>query len=60
MKRYRVTMEFDSKLEDNEIESAMSNFLDDIEYEDYEEDTYSELEILEEYPNYEDIEADYD
>lgn len=58
MKRYRVTMEFDSELEDNEIESAMSDFLDNVEYADFDEDTDASLEILREYPEY--IEADYD
>lgn len=58
MKRYRVIMEFDSELEDNEIESAMSDFLDNVEYADFDEDTDASLEILREYPEY--IEADYD
>ena len=48
MKRYEVTLQFDSELEEEDVEQAMTDFLNN--------DCY--VEVVEEYPDVEDIDAD--
>lgn len=60
MKRYKVILQFDSELEEQDIEQAMNDFLDNVEAADVSEDTDCYIEVVDEYPNFEDIEVDDD
>lgn len=52
MKRYEVNIEFDSELEEHDIEESVSDFLNDCEASD-DSDFY--IDVLEDYPEFEDI-----
>lgn len=60
MKRYEVTLQFDSELEERDIEQAMNDFLDNVEAADVDEDNDCYVEVVDEYPDFEDIEVDDD
>lgn len=60
MKRYEVTLQFDSELEEQDIEQAMNDFLDNVEAADVDEDNDCYVEVVDEYPDFEDIEVDDD
>lgn len=60
MKRYEVTLQFDSELEEHDIEQAMNDFLDNVEAADVDEDNDCYVEVVDEYPDFEDIEIDED
>lgn len=60
MKRYEVTLQFDSELAEYEIEQAMNDFLDNVEAADVDEDNDCYVEVVDEYPDFEDIEIDED
>ena len=60
MKRYEVTLQFDSELEEQDIEQAMNDFLDNVEAADVDEDNDCYVEVVDEYPDFEDIEIDED
>ena len=48
LKRYEVTIQFDSELEEEDVEQAMTDFINN--------DCY--VEVVEEYPDVEDIDVD--
>lgn len=58
MKRYEVTLQFDSELEEQDIEQAMNDFLDNVEAADVDDDCY--VEVVDEYPDFEEIDVDDD
>lgn len=49
MKRYEVNLQFDSELEDQDIEQAMYDFLDEVESLDVYEDSDCIAEVIDEY-----------
>lgn len=60
MKRYEVTLQFDSELEEQDIEQAMNDFLDNVEAADVDEDNDCYVEVVDEYPDFEEIDVDDD
>lgn len=60
MKRYEVTLQFDSELEEQDIEQAMNDFLDNVESLDVGKDNDCYLEVIDEYPDFEEIDTDDD
>lgn len=60
MKRYEVTLRFDSELEEQDIEQATNDFLDNVEAADVDEDNDCYVEVVDEYPDFEEIDVDDD
>lgn len=60
MKRYKATFQFDSELEEMDIEQAMNDFLDNVEPLYVDEDSNCCLEVIDEYPDFEKIDVDDD
>lgn len=60
MKRYEVTLRFDSELEEMDIEQAMNDFLDNVEPLYVDGDSNCCLEVVDEYPDFEEIDVDDD
>lgn len=60
MKRYKVILQFDSELEEQDIEQAINDFLDNVEAADTDEDNDCYIEVVDEYPDFDDIDVDDD